>query len=104
MTQPKLFKIWESDGNDRDTYAHVKANDIDQVIDWLKETYFKPEALSLIEVDISSNSDAIIIWNDCGDCENKDKNDKIKTIDCELCEISSSYLEIQEIEQPEKEA
>ena len=45
IMESKLFKVVQSDGNDRDTYAHVKAYDIQDVIDWLHETYFRSEAL-----------------------------------------------------------
>jgi len=41
----KLFRIVQSDGNNRNTYAHAKAYDIQDVIDWLHETYFRSEAL-----------------------------------------------------------
>lgn len=98
---PKLFKIIESDGNVRDTYAHVKAQDIDVVIDWLKTNYFKPEALDVIEIDIQSDSDAFIMWSDpaCADCEDNATCDQT---DDAPCVESLHYLEITEINNPEK--
>lgn len=97
LKNAKLFKIVESDGNDRDTYAHVKANSLTDVIEWLKKTYFKPEALDLLTIDKQSDTEAFIMWTDCGDCENKNIDE------CEYCEIPSSYLEITEIQNPNSE-
>lgn len=94
----KLFRIWECDGNDRGEYARVKAENIDRVIEWLKNTYFKPEALNEIEVEPYDETLAYIIWFDCGECENKG------TDNCIDCDMQMTYsLSIEEIEQPEKD-
>jgi len=99
----KLYRIWESDGNDRDEYARVKANDSDQVIQWLKNTYFKPEALEQLDID-----DSVIFWNDCDkeECA-KLNNVSIESEDfevmCDSCETAQRSLSIEEIENPTPE-
>ena len=99
----KLFRIWECDGNDRGEYARVKAENIDQVIAWLKETYFKPEAENEIEI-----MDNYILWNECdkhecakANCVSEASEDF--EVMCTDCESSQHYLEIEEIEQTEKD-
>lgn len=99
----KLYRIWESDGNDRDEYARVKANDSEQVIEWLKQTYFKPEALEQLDI-----QDDVIFWNDC-DKEECAKMNDVSTdsedyeVMCESCETSQHSLSIEEIENPTPE-
>jgi hypothetical protein len=99
----KLYRIWESDGNDRNEYAKVKANDSEQVIQWLQETYFKPEALQELDID-----DGVIFWNDCDkeECA-KLNNVPIESEDfevmCDSCETSQHSLSIEEIENPTPE-
>ena len=88
----KLFRIVQSDGNNRNTYAHVKAYDIQDVIDWLHQTYFKAEALNLLDTTIESDTDAFISWTECGDCTKKE---------CDFCEVPICYLEITQIINPD---
>jgi len=100
---PKLYRIWYSDGNDRDEYARVKATNTDQVIQWLKDTYFKPEALEQIMIDYTMENEAIITWYEgppCNECTISAKDTNKCEEKCEYNETTYS-LQIEEIEEPE---
>ena len=90
--ESKLFRIVQSDGNDRDTYAHAKAYDIQDIIDWLHQTYFQTETLNLLDTTIESDTNAYISWTECGDCTKKE---------CDFCEVPLCYLEITQIMNPD---
>jgi len=57
----RVFQFRSDDGNsDRDEIAHVKARDIDDVIQFIKLKYVKPEFVSEMETDGYSEEDATI--------------------------------------------
>ena len=88
-----LYRIWFSDGNDRDELGRVSANDIDQAIEYALKQYFKPD----LEYDCDLCLDcAYLRINSCKYCDKQEIaeiNDITIEEVCEYCEISE-YIEI----------
>jgi len=106
-----LYRIWWSDSNDRNELARAKATDIDQVIEFVKAEFLKPET-ELYDIDYQEYGVYMMI-DACKDCEFKDCRGcdpeleadinreqcrlclEYKATVCENCE-HSEYIEIQE--------
>lgn len=93
-----LYRIWFSDGNDRDEIGRVSANDIDQAIEYALKQYFEPD-LEYTE-DGDPDYSIYLMIDSCKYC-NKEEIAEINDIDledieeiCENCE-TSEYIEIQ---------
>lgn len=95
----KLFRIWYSDSNNRSEYARAKANDIEEVIEWLQKDFFKPEALEILNIDINSDTQAFIDWQ-----EEPEEDQELTEEELDAYDGGITYsLEIVEIEEPEPE-
>lgn len=102
-----IYRIWFSDGNDRDEIGRVSASDIDQAVEYTLKQYFKPD----LEYEEDGDSENLYLRiNSCkycgyNDLSDKDKvklykeqtGEKLKLKDaymiCENCE-TSEYIEI----------
>ena len=122
----KLFSVFYGDGNNRQETYRIKAEDIDQALEWIQS---KDGLLNLNDytldqliedIDYTDNDHAYIMLNNCLTCPYNDKSDKekqqifkelngekikLKDIDtiCEYCENGSEYFEVTLIEDPKDE-
>ena len=122
----KLYSVFYGDGNNRQETYRIKAEDIDQALEWIQS---KDGLLNLndytvdqliTDIDYSDTDQAYIMLNACLSCPYNDKTDKekqrifkelngekiklneIDTI-CEYCENGSEYFEVTLIEEPEEQ-
>lgn len=84
-----LYRIFYSDGNDRDELGRVTAKDIDQAIEYTLKQYFKPD----LEYSEDGDEDHLILnINSCKYCDKKELmeiNDiEDETELCDNCETS----------------
>ena len=107
----KLYSLYSGDSNDRQEFYRVKAQDIDQIITWIKiesnneilnhETYSNDQLIQ--DIDYQDSDLVYLMLNACLQCENY--NTKAmkprRSNECEYCEQSTSYIEIHEIENPQ---
>ena len=99
-----LYRIWYSDGNDRDEIGRVSAKDIDQALEYAINQYLSKDAE--IRDEDGDDQHLYLILNHCLDCD----IDEIMAINeyedkdqcCEYCELSA-YLEIMLDEDAETE-
>jgi len=88
-----IYKIFFSDGNDRDELGRVNAPDIDKAVEYALKQYFKPDLEYTEEGD---NEDLFLMIDSCKHCELYADLQSMKEEDiCENCEISE-YIEIVE--------
>ena len=86
-----IYKIFFSDGNDRDELGRVNAENIDQATEYALKQYFKPDLEYTEEGD---NEDLFLMIDSCKHCELYADLQSMKEEDiCENCEISE-YIEI----------
>lgn len=91
-----IYRIWFSDGNDRDELGRVTAQDMDQAVEYTLKQYFKPD----LEYEEDGDNECLYLQIDsCKHCDyNSDIYDPEDDPDsdgdpCEFCEISE-YIEI----------
>ena len=89
-----MYRIFFSDGNDRDELGRVNAPDMDKAIEYTLAQYFKPELEYQEEGD---GENAILLINSCTYCDVKEIA-RINGLEdssevCENCE-TSEYIEI----------
>jgi len=92
-----LYRIWWGTSNNRSEFAHIKANDIDKVIDFVKSEFLEPDTEFYSE---DGDSEHLYLMIDlCKDCDKEELrrlNDIESDYDlCESCEMSE-YIEILE--------
>ena len=89
-----IYRIFFSDGNDRDELGRVNAPDMDKAIEYALKQYFKPELEYTEEGD---NECTYLMVDSCKYCDVKEVariNDLEDSADiCENCEVSE-YIEI----------
>ena len=92
-----LYRIFYSDGNDRDELGRVNAENIDKAIEYALTQYFKPDLE--YDDDAGDNEHLYLRINSCKYCD-KTEIAEINDIDiddidsiCEFCEVSE-YIEI----------
>jgi len=93
----KLYKIWESDPNDRSHFGNVISDDWDKVIKWMKNNFIKPEYQDRAE---TINIGICISTCNPDDCwENVEKGEyEDKEEMCGECDNSQSlYITAEEI-------
>lgn len=91
MTKPKLYRIWYSDGNNRDELFRAKAHDIENVVEFIKSDILKPESLENLDVDLSNEYFAVIYLDSCIECEFSTNNERNEdNEECEFCEQSET--------------
>ena len=116
-----IYRIYFSDGNDRDELGRVNAENIDQATEYALKQYFKPDLeyqeegeedqlfLRIDSCKYCDHKDSVAPVNmdcsieDCEDCEYKqcEENSEYENI-CDYCEVSE-YIEIVEDKDAEKE-
>jgi len=82
-----LFRVYWGTSNNRSEFARVKANDIEDVIEFAKKEFLKPDTEFY---DIDGESDHIYMMIDlCTNCTDQSEEN------CDFCE-QSEYIEIEE--------
>jgi hypothetical protein len=94
-SNPKLFRVFNGDGNDRQETYRFKAFDINDVVEYIKKEFFVPDFdRSNLEIDWQGEDMVYIMWNEGGDCESCCDNGD----DCEFdyCDenITQNYFEV----------
>ena len=87
------YRIWYSDGNDRNEIGRVSAKDIDQAVDYTVKQYLKPET----EYQEGGDDEHLYLMIDvCKDCEHKETMVPVGT-DCSLEDCSDcTYTQCEE--------
>ena len=68
--------------------AKLKANDIQDVINWIKETY---TAYEWNDIDIQDDDNAYMMINPCPACDLNELDKPLEDNPCEMCEISMYF-------------
>ena len=71
-----IYDLIHSDGNDRNYFGKMEANDIEQAQKLFKEFWFKPEYLVEVQTEYADKENVFLIWMDPIDDE---LNDEFKT-------------------------
>ena len=79
--------------------AKIKADDIQDVIDWVTENY---TAYEYTDIDITDDSHAYMMINACAPCDLNDFGKPLEDNPCEYCE-TSMYFDISETQDPQEE-
>ena len=98
---PKFFEVHYGEGQwGRQIEAKIKADDIQDVIDWIEKTY---TAYEFSDTDIQDDDNAHMMINACKQCNLEDLGlDKpLDESPCENCEISM-YFDIHNTEDAEE--
>jgi hypothetical protein len=96
-SNPKLFRVFNGDGNDRQETFRFKAFEINDVVEYIKKEFFVPEFdKSKIEFDWQDENMVYILWDNCFECEDNEDSEN-----CEECEQGQNYFEIFLEEKPE---
>ena len=102
---PKLFQVYNGDGNDRQETFRFKAFDAQDVVDYIMKNWFKYDEKFTkddLNVDWQGEDSVYITWSNCDaeNCEEKQNADDDEFA-CDFCEVGESYFEVQLMEQPE---
>lgn len=104
QNETNLYRIFYSDGNNRDELGRVSAKDIDQAVEYAVKQYFKPDLE--FEEDSGDDEHLYLRIDSCKYCDKQeimeinDIEDEEKL--CEYCEVSE-YIEIMLDEEAEPE-
>ena len=90
-----LYRIFYSDGNNRDELGRVSAQDIDQAVEYAVKQYFEPNLE--YQEDAGDNEHLYLVIDSCKYCDKQEIMELNDIEDeeelCECCEISE-YIEI----------
>lgn len=90
MTESHLYRVWHGTNNNRGEIARFRANDIDDVVNYVKEHFMKKG--TEIELEDGDESQIYLIINSCKGCDFEISKDMEEEV-CTHCE-TSEHVEI----------
>ena len=95
-----IYDVWYGESQyGRQIEARIKANDIEDVCNWIRETY---TAYDWEDTDIQSDETAYITINPCPMCDLNELDKPLEDNPCENCE-TSMYFQIEQLEEDTEE-
>ena len=98
-----IYRIFQSDGNDRSEISRVKSKDIDKVVEFIKSYYIKEEYQDDFEEDGDPEYSIYLISNRCSCQDDCDTLREDPESACESCEGSYLSFEIERDDETERE-